>query len=311
MRIDAHAHEYPAPFLECIESLVRRGKYPAPSYPLNPWDPDGHLGLLDEEGIDLQVISPMAAVYPTDRKEASALTRGANDPLWEACRAHPDRYTALAYIPLVPIDLGIAELERAAGESATRGVVIGTTVNGKPLDDPGLAPFFEALDRTGLPALLHPMDAFEREGLRDFRLDIAVGWLFETTLAVSRLILSGMLDRYPRIPFILSHLGGGTHYLMERIILAGNRGRMKDPVRDYFRRFYYDTAGPVSAQAVACGLSLVGPERILLGTDYPFGPEGGREFIRRAIACVEGATDSAEERERIFSGNARRLFGGP
>jgi len=121
--------------------------------------------------------------------------------------------------------------------------------------------------------------------------------------AADAIVLGGVLDRFPNIRLILSHLGGGTHYLMERIILAGNRGKMKDPVRDYFRRFYYDTIG-YSDPVLEYLVRVIGADRVLMGSDYCF-PIAYEQPVR--IVTANPALDEPARRA-ILSGNARALL---
>ena len=122
-------------------------------------------------------------------------------------------------------------------------------------------------------------------------------------------ILSGMFDDFPDFPLIVSHLGANLHYMCERIGNASHLGSAKAGVMEYLRRFYYDTAGPVPAAAVGCALQMFSSEKILFGSDYPFGPGHGEAFIRKGIACIEDQACGDEEKEAMFSGNARGILG--
>ena len=123
------------------------------------------------------------------------------------------------------------------------------------------------------------------------------------------MVLNGVLDRFPDIRLILSHLGGATHYLLERICQAGPKAQIERPVIEYYREMHYDTGGPVSSSAVRCAIDLFGAEQIVHGTDYPFGPSGGREFIDKASSCVRDLSLPRPEEEAIFSGNAKKILG--
>ncbi len=308
MKIDIHAHEYPEAFLKEINLLMERGILPRPDFELRPWDVEKHMALNDELGIDLQVLSLTMTAYVTDRAAALGLAQAGNDGFAEVCRRWPDRFAAFAAVPLVDVEASIRELRRAVTELGMKGVILGTNVQGKPIDGEAFHPLFEEIDRLRLPVLIHPMDPKGPAQAYDYRLDIMVGWPMDTTFAVARLILSGVLDRFPNMPLILSHLGGSTHYLLERIHQAGRHGRAKRPVLDYYREMYYDTAGPVSSSAVLCAHDLFGPERIIFGTDYPFGPEGGRQYVQKAIACVADLSLPDSEQKAIFSENALHLL---
>ena len=309
MRIDLHAHEFPERYLGEIKRLVAEGKFPEVAEPLAPWSLDEQLALMENVGIDMMVLSLTAATYVADRVLAVELARMANETFAEAARKHPDRFRAFCFVPLAHVEDAVAELHRCVGELGCRGPILGTNVLGKPLNHPEFLPLFEAVNRLRLPVLLHPMDPRGPESLSEFRLDLWIGWPFETTLAVSRLVLSGLFDRFPDFPLILSHLGGNVPQMMERIQMASRRGRAAKPPQEYFKNFYYDTAGPVPPEAVRCAAEMFGMERIVFGTDYPFGPGHGRAFIEKAIACVEALPADDAEKAKVYGGTAMRLLG--
>ena len=309
MRIDLHAHEFPERYLMEIRRLMEQGKFPVVAEPLGPWRLDEHLALMDATGVDLMVLSLASPTYVEDRALALELARMANEAFVEVARKHPDRFRVFCFVPLVHVEDAVAELHRCVAELGCRGLILGTNVLGKPLNHPDLLPLFEALNRLRLPVLLHPMDPRGPESLYEFRLDLWVGWPFETTLAVSRLVLSGLFDRFPDFPLILSHLGGNVPQMMERIAMASRRGRAAKPPLEYFKNFYYDTAGPVPPEAVRCAADMFGVDRIVLGTDYPFGAGKGRTFIEKALACVEALPVAEAEKAKVYGGTAARLLG--
>ena len=309
LKIDIHAHEFPQPYLDEILRLVAKGKFPAPVIDLNPWSIDENLALMDREGVDMQVLSLATARYGEDRAQERALNRIINEAFAEAADRHPDKFVAFAGVPLVFVDDAIEELEWAVEKRGMRGVIIGTDVAGKPLNSPDFLPFFETVNRMKLPVLIHPMDPGWPESYREYRLDLWIGWPFQTTLAVSRMIIAGMFDAFPDFPLIVSHLGGNLHSMCERIEMASLNGPAKQKPMEYLRQFYYDTAGPVPPAAVGAALEMFGSEKIVFGSDYPFGPGRGETYIRKAISCIEVQDCPSEEKGAMFSGNARRLLG--
>ena len=267
MKIDIHGHEYPEAFLKEYKLLVARGILPRPGIELRSWNVEEHLALNDELGVDLQVLSLTMTSYLADRVAALDVAQAANDGFAEVCRRYPDRFIAFAAVPLVDVEASVREVRRAVTELGMKGVILGTNLQGKPIDEETFYPLYEEINRLKLPVLIHPMDSKGPAYAFDYRLDIWVGWPMDTTLAVARLVLSGVLDRFPEMTLILSHLGGGTHYILERIIQAGrkewNEGKRhaERPVLDYYREMYYDTAGPVSSFAVSCARELFGAAR--------------------------------------------------
>ncbi|MFQ5913008.1 MAG: amidohydrolase family protein [Nitrospinota bacterium] len=310
MKIDIHGHQYPEAFLKEFRPLVERGILPRPDFDFGPWEVEKHLALNDEMGIDLQVLSLTMTAYMTDPAAALGLAQAGNEGLAEVCRRYPERFVAFAALPLVDVEASVREVRRAAGELGMKGVILGTNVQGEPIDGEAFYPLYEEIHRLKLPVLIHPMDPKGPPQAYEHRLELWIGWPMDTTYAAARLVLNGLLDRFPGMTLILSHLGGGTHYLLGRIMQAGRRGGTERPVLDYYREMYYDTAGPVSCSAVLCAHHLFGAERILFGTDYPFGGEGGREYIRKAIDCVADLAFPQAEEEAIFHENARKLLAG-
>ena len=309
MKIDIHAHDYPLAFYNEFKTLMERGVVPSPTQPIQPWREEEHLALLNETGLDLQVLSLSLTAYLKDKAACVGLIQAANDGFAEICARHPERFVAFAALPLVDVDTSLRELHRAVNDLGMKGVILGTNVLGEPLDGEALYPVYEELNRLELPVLIHPMDPGGPAQAYEYRLDLYVGWPTDTTLAVARLILSGALDRFPNMKLILSHLGGSTHYLLERISEAGRHfGRMERPLRDYYHSIYYDTAGPVSSSAVLCAHRLFGAGQILFGTDYPFGSERGRDYIQRAVASVEELALPAPDQEAIFFRNTQGLL---
>ncbi len=311
MKIDLHAHGFPERYLREIERLMGEGKFPVTAEPLKRWRLDEELAAMDATGIDAMAVSLIPATYVEDRALARELAAIANESFAGAARKYPERFAAFAFIPLGHMGDALAELKRCVETLGCRGLILGTTVLGKPLNHPDFLPVFEAIDRLRLPVLLHPMDPGVPAALREYRLDLWIGWPYETTLAVARLVLSGVFDRYPHFPLILSHLGGNVPQMLERIDMAARRGRAEHPPLDYFKRFYYDTAGPVPPEAVRAAAELFGVGQIVLGTDYPFGPGNGKVFTEKALHCVGALRASREEKALAYGGTARRLLGLP
>ena len=309
MTIDIHAHQYPDIFRNEFKRLVEKGIMPPPEYSLEPWDVDAHLALNDAHGIDFQVLSITLQTLPPDPAAGRDLAQAGNDGLAEVCRRHPDRFTGFASLPLLDVEASVQELRRAVNDLEMKGVILGTNVRGRALDEEEFLPLWEEIERLRLPILLHPLDPGGPPQAYVHRLELWVGWPVDTAYAAARLIMNGILDRFPDLTIILSHLGGATHYLLERICEGVRRSKAERPGMDYYREMYHDTAGPVSSSAVLCAHDLFGAERIVYGTDYPFGAGQGKDFIERAFACVRDLSLPGEEEQAIFEMNARKILG--
>lgn len=329
MRIDAHAHLFPERFLRRIEE--QGDKYPVQIRRPHPgsdrvfyaenrefyiftpdfYDVDVRLEQMAESGVDAQVLSlapPM--VYWADLEFARELCQIYNDEMAAVVRRHPGKFAALAAVPLQEAGAAIGELKRSVRENSVRGVILPTVIGTKEVDAPDLFPFYEAAAGMGLPIFLHPIPRPGPEGLRlrDYRLDVTVGFVMDTTLAAARLVLSGILPRLPGLRVMLSHLGGTVPFLWGRLsegfTMFAGEWEWGDPTA-YFARMYFD-AICYRPQPLAYAARLVGTDRILYGSDDPF---FGGENMRQAAAAIEGCAELDEAAKRmIFGETAARLF---
>lgn len=329
MRIDAHAHLFPERFLRRIEALgdkypvqIRRPRPGADrvfyaggrefyTYTPDFYDVDVRLGQMAESGVDAQVLSlapPM--VYWAEPELARELCQLYNDEVATIVRRHPGKFAALAAVPLQDTEAAIEELKRAVREDGARGVMLPSVIGSEDVDSPRLFSFYEAVCDLGLPIFLHPIPRPGPEGLRlrDYRLDVTVGFVMDTTLAAARLVQSGILPRLPGLEVMLSHLGGTVPFLWGRLsggfkMFAGE-WEWGDPA-DHFARMYLD-AICYRPEPLAYVARLVGAERILYGSDDPF---FGAENMRQAAETIERCTElDAAAKRMIFGGNAARLF---
>ena len=224
MIVDFHAHLYPERYME---ELARAGG----PYGIGlEWDADGRrylrfegirfwwyvegfydvdrrLAAMDAAGVDLQVLSigpPMLGW--ADPPLGARLARLLNEEVARVVERHPGRFVGLAAVPLQDATAALAELEHAVARLGHRGVGIGSNVQGKPLDDPDLDPFWAAAQDLDLPIFIHPINPPGQPSIHDYRLDLIVGFPFDTTLAAARLIYGGVLERFPRLTFVLAHL---------------------------------------------------------------------------------------------------------
>lgn len=259
------------------------------------------------------------------------LARLANDELKKICAGRPDKFPGwVASLPLNNVAASLAEMERALALGAC-GVQIFTNVDGRPLDAPEFLPVFkEATTRHKVAIWMHPArDAriadYPCETKSKYEIWQVLGWPYETSVAMARLVFSGLFDRLPELRIVTHHLGAMIPYFEGRVgplwdqlgsrtsdedyrpILAAMRAKGRRPI-DYFRLFYNDTAVGGSASAIRCGLDFFGAERVLFATDCPFDPEGGPMFIRDTIAALDRLALPDDEREMIYFKNALRML---
>jgi aminocarboxymuconate-semialdehyde decarboxylase len=216
--------------------------------------------------------------------------------------------------PMVVFALGepehvVDEVRRAMDLFPFRAGMLPSTAGGRPLDDPIFEPMWSLIEELGLLIFLHPTSAVGSERFGLYGVHVLVGWPFETTLAVTRLIFEGVLERHPGLKLILSHGGGNLVFLRGRLDSAYNaegweanpyyRKNISRPPSAYLDRLYYDTCA-LSVESNRFVVDTMGAERVMFGTDYPFDigdPEG-----KRAVPMIESLPEAA--REKIYRGNA-------
>ncbi len=263
--------------------------------------------------------------------DSPELARIANDELRKICTARPDRFPAwVASLPLNNVEASLAEMDRALAAGA-RGIQIFTNVAGRPLDEPDFLPIFErATNHHKIAIWMHPArDArvadYPGEAKSKYEIWQVLGWPYETSVAMARLVFSGMFDRLPEMRIVTHHLGAMIPYFEGRVgplwdqlgsrtsdedysgILQAMQAKGRRPI-DYFRLFYNDTAVGGARSAIRCGLDFFGADRMLFATDCPFDPEGGPMFIRETIAALDGLALAEDERARIYFRNALRVL---
>mgnify|MGYP001495214450 CR=1 FL=1 len=269
---------------------------------------------MDEAGIDVQVLSHGApATQRLDPETAVRLARGANDRLHATIQAHPTRFAGFAALPTPDPAGAAAELERAVTKLGFKGAMVHGLTNGVFLDDKRFWPIFERAQALDVPIYVHPavphpavVEAYYKDYIETFPQILTAAWGFtvETATQGVRLVLSGVFDAYPNLKIILGHMGEGLPFLLWRINMAlerpGNRGIA---FRDIFAsHFWITTSGNFSTPALICSMLELGVDRILYSVDYPFvlNPPGTKWMTEVQI--------SSEDREKILSGNAKRLL---
>jgi uncharacterized protein len=258
----------------------------------------------------------------TSPKLGGELARIANIEMAELCKKNPSRFAGfVAAVSLNDVDTALAEIDRAIGELGAVGVQTYTNINGCPLDDPQFAPFFARMTHYDRPIWLHPtrtaaMSDYKTEAKSRFEMWWCFGWPYDTSVAMARLVFTGMFDRYPNLQIITHHLGGMIPYFDGRVgpglEVLGSRTKdedysgilqsLKRPHLDYFRMFFADTAMFGSGNALQCGLDFFGGEHVLFATDAPLGP------IKKTINALQEQSVDEKTMAAIMSGNARRML---
>ena len=303
-KIDIHAHAFPPRYRKALERGLNG---PSPIRSNWEWDEERVLGEMDRWGIQVQVLSLSHAYeYFKDVSGAVELCRIANDEYAEIGARRPERFRMFALIPLVDVVRACEELERVSRTPGCVGIALATNIRGRVLDDPAFAGFFDLANRLHSIIFLHPLARPLPAEWTCYRLEHLIGLPVDTTFALSRLALSGFLDRYPNLRWVAAHVGGTLPYLAPRIERAYREGTGKHRPSYYFRNFFYDTSGPTHEAILACVAKMFGTEKIVFGTDYPFGlGQEGMQYIEHAVWTVEHSGLSEAELNQIFSQNAR------
>ena len=251
------------------------------------------------------------------------LARIGNDAMAELCAKHPRRFpTFVAAVSMTDVEGSVQEARRAVTELGAGGIQIFTNIAGKPLDDRSFEPIFKTMAELDRPIWLHPartaaMTDYAAESKSRYEMWWCFGWPYETSVAMVRLVFSGVFDRHPGLKIITHHLGGMIPYYDGRIgpgmQVLGSRtldedyskvlSSLKRPHLDYLHDFYGDTAlfgGGI--QAVRCGLEFFGAEHVVFATDTPLGP------IAPTIEAIRRLDISENDRYKIYCGNAERLL---
>jgi aminocarboxymuconate-semialdehyde decarboxylase len=322
MIIDFHNHYYPPEYLDVVKKGPARVRldYDAEGNPRLHYPGDynilvpGHRDLdyrekvLDDHGVDLQVISfTTPGVHFEDPALAVRMATAVNDAYAKEIRRRR-HYTALATLPLNDPVASVRELERALTDLGLPGAMVFSNVNSRPLADAAYEPLWKKANELDAVIYIHPAHPSSVQGMEDYWLVALVGFLFDTTLAMSHLIFAGVLERYPNISWALCHMGGALPYLAERLdrgyeAFADCRKNITERPTEYLKRCYYDTVN-FNPDAIELAIKFAGADHILAGSDYPH-QIGSIAKMLDAIGKVDA---SAEEKQMILGGNAASLL---
>jgi 6-methylsalicylate decarboxylase len=275
--IDIHAHFLPPQYRD---ALAAAGIDQPDGFPRVPmWSAADHLAVMDRLGIDVSMLSVSSPGVQfgtgVSSSDAVGLARHVNDVAAATITDHPGRFGAFASVPLHNIDESLAEIERALDGLKLDGINVLTNVDGVYLGDASLEPIMAELDRRRSTVFIHPTSpaCWECTSLGFPR--PMIEFPFDTTRAVTNMLLSGTLTRHPHIRWIVPHAGGTLPFLASRIAGISVLLGADDPadVITQLRRLYYDLAGSASAPVVTALLALVDRGQVLYGSDWPFTPE--------------------------------------
>jgi len=267
--------------------------------------------ILDEmkkSGVGAVLLCPWVSLvrYEAKPEESLDACQVQNDALVSLSKKYGGQVSALGMVPLQDVELSIKELERIM-QAGLKGVEIGTHVNGVYPGDERFRPFWEACESLGAFVFIHPVEGGGRAELRDYYMWNVIGNPMETTVAAGHLILSGVLEAFPKLKILLAHGGGALPYLHGRLD-RGFKQRtevnkmIKKPPTEYLKQFYFDT---ITHDAVVLKslVDLVGADHVMLGSDYPFdmGNENPADLVRAANL-------GRDAEKKILGENAKQLL---
>jgi aminocarboxymuconate-semialdehyde decarboxylase len=324
--VDVHAHLTPECFRAAVSDGGRWHGMAADEGELwnerNLWSVPRRLEEMDELGIDMQLVSPTIDFYQYHRNAAvtARIATETNDEIAGMVRDRPDRFMGLGTLPMQDVDRATAELARGMTELGLHGFEIGDHVDGRTYDDEIFDPVWEAAEELDAFLFVHQYrDTCVLTRMKDttgpkatsgtYMLGNTIGNLVERVLTFSALIYGGVMDRYPDLNICLGHAGGYVSFAVDRMDKGWEarpqlRGKTQGPPSTYVRRFYYDSC-TYQARTLRYLLDVVGADRVLFGTDWP-APMRVDDPVRMIQTMSEL---TAQERERILTGNAGELFG--
>lgn len=307
-RIDVHHHLFPPAFMQEMERL---GIKEVASTPFPKWSPEASLAVMDANGIQTAITSLSApGVYFGDKSRAVALARACNEFSAEMGERYPGRFGSFAVLPMPFTELAASEAIYALDTLKADGIVLLGSTDGVFLGDPRFDELMAELDRRATTVFVHPNIHASSEQLGLGTPHFMVEFLCDTTRAAVNLILSGSMEKYPHIRWILSHSGGFLPFIAWRISLANALPEYAKAaplgILTYIQRFYYDTALSPSAYSLAALRELVEPSHILFGSDFPFAPAPVTAMCCQTLDTTPIWAD--EVKYGIARGHALQLF---
>ena len=286
------------------------GKVVQQPHPREIWDVALRLRDMDANAVDVQVLSPTVFTFFYGQEPSLALACSIvqNDDIAAVVARHPDRFLGLGTVPLQAPQVAADELRRAMTKLGLRGVMIGSNVNGRNLDDPALEPFWATAEELDAFIFIHPHAGVGAERMGSYYLKNLIGLPLETTLAAASLVFGGVLERHPCLTVCLSHGGGFVPYQAGRFqhgweVRDEAKVNIKSPPQESLGRLFYDTILH-SKTNLEFLIDAVGYEHVLLGSDYPF-DMGNLDCVAR----VEALKIETPARDYILGGYARNLLG--
>ena len=302
MIIDAHAHLVPQSWFN-------------PNSPAAIFNIDGVLEQQDAAGVDMTLFGNNWIRTPADRTPLDIVVEF-NEFAAKTTQKHPNRLQGLACTVPFGDQRYLKEVERAVVEYGLKGIMVNSSVDGEYLDSPRAVPFFELVNALDVPLFIHPPRVtIGAEKMDIFRLSEMVGRPFDTTLSIARFILTGGLDKFPKLKLVCAHVGGVLPMLPGRLDFGYELRKdnsfgpwepdvLTGPPSSYIERLYFDTVS-LHTPAVLCAVQTAGADHVLFGSDFPPVPIP----LQRSVDTVKDLAIAAAKKDQILGGNAARLLG--
>jgi aminocarboxymuconate-semialdehyde decarboxylase len=324
--IDSHFHWWPRSIFDKLckakgyprASINKTGGYDyirreASGAHLNSWgdwfDLDDQFAHMDGLGHRVDVvcsIGPFSVAFsdmPLDQGRDYALMW--NEEMAGAQRKYPGRLWASAAVPLQDTRAAIETLDHAVTKLGLMGVNLPGSIGADPrIDHERLHPFYARVEELGVPLFLHPTDAVFQDMLDGYggALHLSLGRVIEVSVAASRLVLSGLMEKHPNLKVVLSHTGGALPYQSGRMDKNTKAAKLPQPVSSYLKRMYTDTVSPHSA-GMKFAIEYYGIDNVMYGTDYPCWDPA------TCLRLLDEVPLSEADKRKLFYDNARRILG--
>lgn len=292
-------------------AVFELGGVPYKPYPRGAWDLEQRFKDMETAEVDMHVLSntPQTFLYNTDASLNATIAALQNDQIAKHTKDHPDRFYGLATLPMQAPDRAAAELKRAMSGLGLKGAQIGSNINTKNLDDPSFESIWAVANEHKALMMVHPTQVAGIDRLRSYYLNNLIGNPLDSTIAVASLVFGGVVERYPDIRWFFVHGGGMAPWQAGRFSHGWKvRPEPKVHLKDHgpekaMATLYYDTILH-APQQLECLVSLVGPNRVVLGSDYPY-DMGTLECARQ----VKALKISDGDKIRILTDTALKLVG--
>lgn len=264
------------------------------------------LAAMDASGIAMTALSINDPGPEWFGDDGPAVARILNDFVAGIAREHPARFFGLCVLPLQDMRASIVELDRCVQKLGMKGILLYTNLAGQFPDEPQFRELFARAAELDVPILLHPAKPITTEQVKGYEMTSSLGNMFDNTIALTRIIMSGILDQFPRLKLACPHLGGTLPYIVGRLdhqtqVLKRGPAYLTRSPSEYLKRVWLDVVSPLPP-AIRFAHEFMGPDRLLFSSDHPWVEPG------LIVRCVEEAGLPPGDRERIYSGNARALF---